>query len=87
LLLIVGLLAAGPAVLGLWLVYLRLRDLSDVLPHRDARTVAGESMLHLRALCGYAQQCLVGLVVIVTTGVVATGLLGKALLATGYSPA
>jgi hypothetical protein len=36
---------------------------------------------------GYAQQCLAGLVVIVTTGVVATGLLGKALLATGYSPA
>jgi hypothetical protein len=87
LLLIVGLLAAGPAVLGLWLVYLRLRDLSEVLPPRDAPMVAGESMHHLSALWGYAQQCLVGLVVIVTTGVVATGLLGKALLATGYSPA
>ncbi len=85
LVLIVGLVAAGPAVLGLWLVYLRLRDLSAALPHRGAPTVTGESMHHLRALWGYAQQCLGGLVLIVTTGVVATGLLGKALLATGYS--
>ncbi|MDT7698085.1 MAG: hypothetical protein QOJ30_410 [Pseudonocardiales bacterium] len=36
---------------------------------------------------GYSQQCLVGLVVIGTTAVLGIGFLGKALLATGYSPA
>jgi hypothetical protein len=86
LLLVVGLLACGPAVLGLWLVYLRLRGLSDVLASSESRPVAAVFVPELRTLWTYAQSCLVGLVVITFTYVLQTGFLRKALLATGYPP-
>ncbi len=86
LLLVVGLLASGPAVLGLWLVYLRLHNLNAVLATSDSRPIAAEFVPELRTLWRYAQTCLVVLVVIASTYVVQSGLLRKALLATGYPP-
>jgi hypothetical protein len=86
LLLVVGLLASGPPVLGLWLVYLRLHDLSYQLARSDSRPIAAVFVPEFRTLWRYAENCLVGLVVIAFTYVVQSGLLRKALLATGYSP-
>jgi hypothetical protein len=86
LLLVVGLLASGPPVLGLWRVYLRLHDLNYQLARPDARPIAAVFVPELRTLWRYAQNCLAGLVVIAFTYVVQSGLLRKSLLATGYSP-
>jgi hypothetical protein len=86
LLLVVGLLASGPPVLGLWRVYLRLHDLSHQIAGSDSRPIAAMFVPELRTLWRYAQNCLVGLVVIAFTYVVQSGLLRKALLATGYPP-
>jgi hypothetical protein len=54
LLLVVGLLASGPAVLGLSLVFFRLHDLSDVLAKSDSRPIAAVFVSELRTLWRYA---------------------------------
>jgi hypothetical protein len=86
LVLAVALLASGPAVLDLWFIFLRLHELSGVLARSDSRPVVAAYVPELRTLWRYAQNCLVGLVVIAFTYVLQSGLLRKALLATGYSP-
>jgi hypothetical protein len=86
LLLVVGLLACAPAVWGLWLVYLRLKELGDAVAASDSRPSAAVVVPELRTLWKYAQSCLVGLVVITFTYVLQNGLLRKALLSTGYAP-
>jgi hypothetical protein len=85
LLLVVGLLASAPAVWGLWLVYLRLKELGDAVAASDSRPSAAVVVPELRTLWKYAQSCLVGLVAIAFTYVLQNGLLRKSLLSTGYT--
>jgi hypothetical protein len=78
-------LAASPMVLGLWRAYGWLRERTGRLegPNPAVRpegVVVGE----LRRVGRYAQRCLAGLAVLLTVGVVQTGVLRQALLAAGY---
>jgi hypothetical protein len=81
---LLGVVAAGPAVLGLWLVYARLRRISALLTEnpaesRQAADVLGD-LLDCRRAIGV---CLTTMAVIVTTAVVDAGAQRKAFLATG----
>jgi hypothetical protein len=81
---VVGALASGPAVLGLWVVYARLRDLNKELAEPGAAARAAAVMSLLGRAGRQAQRYLIGLTVIVSVGVVTAGVLRKALLAAGY---
>ena len=83
---VVGALAAAPAVLGLWAVYARLRELDQELADPSA-AVSPAAVMNLLLHAGrQAQRYLLGLTVIVSVKVLITGVMRKALLAAGYPP-
>lgn len=81
---VVGALAAAPAVLGLWAVYGRLRELNQELAGPSAAVSPAAVMSLLLHAGRQAQRYLIGLTVIVSMKVLTTGVLQKALLAAGY---
>jgi hypothetical protein len=86
-LVLLGVVAAGPAVLGLWLVYARLRRIAALLSDEPGESRPAKDVLADLLDCRRATGvCLTVLATIVTTAVVDAGAQRKAFLATGTSP-
>lgn len=84
LLVLAGLAASGPAVVGMWQVYARLRDVSAALLGRNRRWTPPKLLEELRGAWADAQRCLGALGVVVATAIVLNGAFRNTLLAAGF---
>ncbi|MDP8930574.1 MAG: hypothetical protein M3O70_18900 [Actinomycetota bacterium] len=86
-LVLLGLITAAPAVLGLWLVHARMRRISDLFDRRTEESRQAVDVLADLIECRRQQStCLTVLAIIVTTAVIDAGAQRKAFLATGTRP-
>lgn len=84
---VLGAVAAAPAVIGLWRVQCRLRRIGDLLGERTTELRRADDVLADLIECRKDKSvCLAVLAVLVTTAVINTGAVRRAYLATGTRP-